>query len=214
MYYEFCPFCGTKNSDNRQCCAHCNRNLTIPETDEILGDPAPERRESGIARLWHRIRSSRVGTAAEAARAPFVINGTTLTKYRGPDSCIEVPVGVVTIGAEAFQGNHDLVSVKIPDGVKVIDNRAFCGCPNLVEVELPDTLLAIGDFAFAGCGKLANIFIPRSVSHIGVHAFPIPGITLHCEIDARPAGWHDWWNRYTIGGSTARFAHVLWNETR
>ena len=211
MYYEFCPFCGTKNSDNRQCCAHCNRNLTIPETDEVLGDPTPERCESGIARLRHRTRSSRVGTAAEAARAPFVINGTTLTKYRGHDSCIEVPAGVVTIGAEAFLDNDDLVSVKIPDGVKVIDNRAFYGCHNLVEVELPDTLLAIGDCAFVGCVKLANIFIPRSVSHMGSQAFAIPGLVLHCEIDAQPTGWHYWWNRSNLYSSCA---DAIWNEKR
>lgn len=101
---------------------------------------------------------------------------------------------VTSIGDEAFQKCHSLVSVSIPESVLTIDNFAFENCKNLTYVSIPDSVTFIDADAFNGTiwleneqekdplvivngilvnGHAAegNISIPNTVHSISVNAF-------------------------------------------
>ena len=116
----------------------------------------------------------------------FEIQDSILVKYRGKDSDVVIPEGVIAIGDEAFlvayYESSNLTSVVIPDGVTSIGNSAFRDCSKLTSITLPSSVTEIGRFAFSGCHSLHDILIPNSVTSIGRGAFEdcksITNITL------------------------------------
>lgn len=100
------------------------------------------------------------------------MNNATITGYNGNVSAISIPsmldgYTVVGIGANAFEGRTELVSVVIPDSVTNIENNAFYNCINLRQIELSDTLNSLGSGAFRQCTLLRTIHIPKSLETIG-----------------------------------------------
>ncbi len=87
-----------------------------------------------------------------------------LEKYDGEAAEVNIPEGVMEIGARAFEDCTNLVSVKIPDGVTKFGDYAFQGCTSLESVTIPDSVTSIGDGAFKGCTSLASMTIPASVT--------------------------------------------------
>lgn len=73
---------------------------------------------------------------------------------------------VTSIKDGAFSSCSALSSVNIPSSVEEIGFQAFVNCSNLDEMELPDGIKRLGGGAFAGCG-LASIVLPNSVESIG-----------------------------------------------
>ena len=73
---------------------------------------------------------------------------------------------VVRIGANSLGYNSELRSVVVPVGVTSIGQQAFCNCSNLTDVTLPDGLMSIENYAFEKCSNLVNINIPDSVIEI------------------------------------------------
>ena len=65
--------------------------------------------------------------------------------------------GVTIIGASAFFGCSDLVTVTIPNSVTSIRDAAFFGCYNLASVTIPDSVTSIGNDAFYGCRSLTAL---------------------------------------------------------
>ena len=62
-----------------------------------------------------------VPKAAKVAKADdFVINGTTLVKYRGDKQILAIPNGITTINSDAFAGAVNLKYVTIPESVENI----------------------------------------------------------------------------------------------
>ncbi len=80
--------------------------------------------------------------------------------------------GVTNIGAYAFYGTHNLVSVTIPKTVTKIGAYAFYDCPSLTNVSIPNSVKSIGQYAFYGCSALeSSITIPNSVVYIAPYTF-------------------------------------------
>ena len=108
-------------------------------------------------------------TAAEDDR--FRINGTTLTKYLGTDTYVNLPDTITTIGDEAFSGNETLTSLTIPESVTEISYNAFKNCTALTGVILPDSVEKVGPGAFEGCTSLTSVEIGENVSSWGSGVF-------------------------------------------
>jgi len=120
---------------------------------------------------------------------------TTLIYYPlGKSGSYIIPVGVTTIGGNAFTSRSKLTNLTIsntvtaiPDsafsnctgltgvtigsGVTTIGTSAFYGCAKLTSVTIPNSATLIGDSAFYGCSLMATVSIPSSVTSIGTNAF-------------------------------------------
>lgn len=104
---------------------------------------------------------------------------------------IEIPVSVVGVGMNAFDGCDNLPIVDgiryadtylispidytqetyiIRPGTKWIGADAFAECRNLKYIKIPNSVIGIGSYAFNGT-NLTSIEIPNSVERIGSAAF-------------------------------------------
>lgn len=104
---------------------------------------------------------------------------------------IEIPVSVVGVGVNAFNGCDNLPIVDgiryadtylvgpvdytqetyiIRPGTKWIGTEAFAECRNLKYIKIPNSVIGIESFAFNGT-NLTSIEIPNSVERIGGAAF-------------------------------------------
>ena len=87
--------------------------------------------------------------------------GTELLRYpKKRTGAYEIPDGVKTIGAFAFDGCSRLSSVAVPDGMTTIGNFAFSGCSGLSSITVPDSVTNIGACAFSGCVGCTYILLP------------------------------------------------------
>jgi len=111
------------------------------------------------------------GVTLEGYLTGFEVSGTTLVKYVGTESIVEVPNYITTIGASAFSGRSDITQITLPDTLKRIGDSAFAGCSGLAEITIPNSVTTIGNSAFFGCSRLDEITIPNSVTTIGEGAF-------------------------------------------
>ncbi len=86
---------------------------------------------------------------------------------------IEIPVGVMSIGMQAFSGCSALETVIFAEGSKltIIDFSAFMDCSSLANIEIPAGVTSIGMQAFLDCTSLTSIEIPAKVTYIGGSAF-------------------------------------------
>lgn len=108
---------------------------------------------------------------ATYTKGDYVIDGGTLVSYTGNESDITIPIGISSIGKDAFSGNNTLKKVYIPDEVKSIDYAAFENCKNLEKVSIGDGVKSIGSAAFSGCQSLSDINIPKATETIGSGTF-------------------------------------------
>lgn len=108
---------------------------------------------------------------ATYTKGDYIIDGGTLVSYTGDDPDITIPLGITSIGKDAFSNNQKLRSVYIPDEVSSIDYAAFENCKNLEKVDIGDGVKSIGQSAFSGCLNLSDVNIPRYVESIGSGAF-------------------------------------------
>lgn len=108
---------------------------------------------------------------AATSASDFVMEGSTLVRYRGTDKNVSIPDTVEVIGKNAFEDNTTVELVVVPNSVVRIDPYAFWGCDNLDTVVLGRGLTSVGDYAFAGCKGLKEMSIPANVTSIGVQAF-------------------------------------------
>lgn len=74
----------------------------------------------------------------------------------------------------------------IPDNVTEIGAAAFCGAENLVSISTGDSrdqaISSIGNQAFKDCINLESIFINEGINQMGIHAFAgCEKLTIYCE---------------------------------
>lgn len=118
------------------------------------------------------------------------IDGVVFTKdetklvvypYRKDGVSYTVPVGVTTIGVDAFYDNNKLETVNLPSGLKEIETGSFDHCDNLYECQLPTSIQTIGVRAFYNCKKYAicgDFSSLSALTTIGEYAFSNCSITL------------------------------------
>ena len=82
-------------------------------------------------------------TLSNYDKSKFEIEGTTLKKYLGKDTEVQIPQGVASIRGDAFENCNNLINIIIPEGVKVIEGGAFFGCASLTSIEIPSSVTYI-----------------------------------------------------------------------
>ena len=122
---------------------------------------------------------------ATYTKGDYVIDGGTLVSYTGSESDITIPLGISSIGKDAFSGNNTLTKVYIPDEVTSIDYAAFENCKNLQKVDIGEGVRNIGSSAFSGCQSLTEINIPKSTETIGSGTFAACPNLSNIDVDTR-----------------------------
>lgn len=94
---------------------------------------------------------------------------------KAKDGEYTIPVGITTIGEEAFKDCEKLTKVVIPGYVTLIEKRAFYSCGALVEVQFDgkttDGDLAVETEAFYSCTKLTEVTLPANLKTLKAYAF-------------------------------------------
>ena len=102
----------------------------------------------------------------------FVISEEgVLIQYAGDGGVVEIPAGVIEIGASAFQNKSNITAVVFNEGLKKINNAAFQGAGLTGELGFPQSLESIGDNAFRGCAGLIEVRFNNNLTSIGAAAF-------------------------------------------
>lgn len=99
-----------------------------------------------------------------------------ITNYTGTNVVVRIPptIGgkvVKRLGASAFDGQLNIVSLDIPEGVQYCDTYSLRNCSALTNVKIPSTLIGIGTYAFYGCAKLTSVELPASLAFYGQSPF-------------------------------------------
>lgn len=88
-------------------------------------------------------------------------NGKTFVLYAPgkKEKSFTLPLGVLTIGQEAFCGNDKLEEIIIPNGTRAIHDRAFSRCKCLKKIIVPSSVVEIGNRVFKSCDALESVVL-------------------------------------------------------
>ena len=145
-------------------------SISIPGSVTSIGDRA----FSGCTRIkevhindlaaWCGISFGPASNPCIHSAANLYLNGELATN-------LNIPMGVTSIGNNAFKGCSAITSVTIPSSVTSIGEGAFYGCSALTGITIPSSLTSIGETVFSDCSGLTSISIPGSVTSIGNGVF-------------------------------------------
>ena len=145
-------------------------SITIPESVSTIGMGAfnycDELTAVHISSIdaWCNISFGRNDSNPLYSADKLYLNGELVTE-------LDIPEGVISIGAYAFSGCSSLTSITIPESVTTIGNAAFYRCENLTSITISESVTSIGNSAFSDCSSLTTITIPESVTSIEGSAF-------------------------------------------
>lgn len=121
-------------------------------------------------------RASQIASLEQSPDEPtssgLVVQGDTLTAYRGSEKRIAIPDGIKLIGENAFAGSR-VEFISMPDSVIAIEDNAFHNCKMLSQIKWSANLQRIGDHAFEFCKRLTELDLSNagSLGRIGKRAF-------------------------------------------
>ena len=93
-------------------------------------------------------------------------------KYKqGSPSNFKIHDNTKFINEGAFRGFDSLCAIELPEGLLQIGADAFVGCNRLSEINWPESLRYIGNSAFLTCYSLEDVTFGMNVSYIGENAF-------------------------------------------
>ena len=152
------------------CCAKCGAVSTFASLLDITVC-----RRCGAPLGQYLLTAEKTGggdpfAGAVCREEDFVIRGGVLEKYKGKDSRVAVPDGVVSIGP-AFENHQTVKAVVLPEGVASIGGLAFKNCVSLSHISLPLSLIKVGFHAFENCRSLKTLRLPAGLCEIGFGAF-------------------------------------------
>lgn len=184
--------------------AHTAFNGFKASLDNATGDLATVRTQltvvNGVAPLYTTAVSNYIGRRLSIGRQSFKtcttmstttnfeflrnisnINDETFGFCNALSSPINIPVNVVSIGANAYNSCTGVPSIDIQNAfaLRTIANGAFEGCMNATgniafssAINQSESVEIIGDRAFFGCTKLTgHIYFPPGFRSLGVSAF-------------------------------------------
>ena len=172
----------TRVSNLRQELANTNaeQTATIQNLQNQISDLENEieMKELSIASMETQISELQVQVASlqveiDTLRAEMS-NGNNTTAYVVDRSVTEITAedlkGITKIGAYAFYGCSELVSVELPDTVESIEKYAFAECRKLIDFTFSKNLKQIGSSVFYRAA-LTNVVLPSGLTKIGREAF-------------------------------------------
>ena len=77
---------------------------------------------------------------------------------------------LVEIGSSAFN-KSGIIHIDVPAGVVEIGAYAFYQCSDLLSITFGEGLITVGDHAFAGCSELLSVSVPASLKTLGNSVF-------------------------------------------
>ena len=84
---------------------------------------------------------------------------------------VDMPNYLLSIGEYCFSGCKNLESITIPNGVTQIARGTFYYCSKLTRVDLPDSVRIIRTEAFRGCSSLEEVVLSKNLERIYGEAF-------------------------------------------
>lgn len=140
-------------------------------------------------------------------------DGSTLFRVPGKMAeAVTVPDCVRTVNAHAFYYSH-MQSITIPSTVSLVKRGAvYYSMAERLEIAATE-LEQNAVYSRSGGVILDAVWIRDTVSTVAEKAFyniGTSGVTIYCEADEKPAGWHADWN---LSGST-RYPVVWGQKTR
>lgn len=147
----------------------CRASLLAPCKGEAPKAAVPERGEDAAASKPPCVTEEKE-LPMPVSTAKFEIRGRELIRYRGEGGAVSLPLGVDTVGSEAFK-NSAVTEIRLPYGVKTLRGWCFACCKNLTSVALPEGIELVPSNAFVGCESLQSISLPATVKVIGRNAF-------------------------------------------
>ena len=100
----------------------------------------------------------------------FIISGGVLVKYRGSETNVILPEGIIAIGENAFQNNIAVASVTFSNSVVMVRKNAFEGCVNLSKLENYSQITHYEKECFKNTG-LREVTIGPKVQFLGEYCF-------------------------------------------
>ena len=129
--------------------------FAVEETEMPAVEPTEEPSATGTADAMPTAQTAAPSDEAAAGlpEPAFVIADGVLLKWTGSDAELVIPenLGIVSIGADAFEGNLNLEHVVLPKGLISIEACAFSDCGKLTRVTIPSDVTSIDDYAFMNC---------------------------------------------------------------
>ena len=106
------------------------------------------------------------GARRVVALSPYMFrrHDASTERERGPRFALEIPEGVETIGAFAFENTLRIESVSLPSTLRTLGPGAFSNCGNLKAVDLPASVAAIPAGCFLGCASLKRVRAPGATT--------------------------------------------------
>lgn len=168
------PFCGmeilcAKEKNKRIFPIYLGDNLDIPPVFQIF-----------LANLHHSTATDKKKMIASLLRdlpaetmdrLTMNENKDLLEKCEDNGEIIEVPEGIKTIAASAFQHRTRFRSITLPESLEIIESEAFRSCSNLRSIDIPENTIRIGNSAFRDCINLVALNIKNGLIKIGDRAF-------------------------------------------
>lgn len=101
-------------------------------------------------------------------RDDFLIEGGLLKKYKGAETEVVIPEGVMEIGERAFADMKYITKVTFPKSLRTIKKEAFDRCSSLQFVKIGDDVSIERD-SFTYCTALDSIYLGNNVT--AYHSF-------------------------------------------
>ena len=123
---------------------------------------------------WSLYNNGRLDIYGGGAMYDYPAGGAPWYTYGDQITTVTIANSVQNIGASAFEGCTELVSVQIPSNASTIGDRAFYDCSSLGAVSLAN-VYNIGAEAFRGCSSLTSVNL-NNVMQMGERAFAGSGL--------------------------------------